>query len=304
VTRTILFRLFFLCLLTGQQCFAQVHSLKQITFSDSTHDGYPCWSPDGKYILYSSGTRSGCSTYKIPSDGGRPERITDSFAQHARWSPDGEYIVFDGDFGRKIQLVSSTGGNPIRIDPDSIEVMNSGMPCWSPDSKHIAFTAKGLIYGLDISTGECMELFHLEGKISVPFDWSADGDYFLADVRDTINPGESDIWLVPVNKGHARRLTFLPGRQVKPDISPDGSMILFTSDHGGNLDLWIMSIDGGDPVQITHYAGEGSNPGYDIEASWSPNGQKIAFSSTRSGYWAIWVLAPDMDFIKSSLKTE
>jgi len=87
-----------------------------------------------------------------------------------------------------------------------------------------------------------------------------------------------------------------------PYWSPDGSMILFTSDHGGNADLWIMSIDGGDPVQITNYADEGSNPGYDIEASWSLDGEKITFSSTRTGYWAIWVMEPDMDIIRSKFK--
>jgi len=299
--RTIVLLLLIFYLPLNKQCFAQDHSLKQITFSDSTHDGYPYWSPDGKYIIYSSGTRSGCNTLRIPSEGGQPEKITDSFAQHARWSPDGEYIVFDGYDGKLIQIVPSCGGKPIRIDPDSIVVINSGMPSWSPDSKHIAFTSIGMIYILDIASGECTEVFHREGKISVAFDWTPDGNYFLADVRDTINRSETDIWLVPVNKGQARQLTFLSGRQVKPDISPDGSMILFTSDHGGNADLWIMSIDGGDPVQITYYAGEGSNPGYDIEASWSPDGQKIAFSSTRTGYWAIWVMDPDMDIIRSKL---
>lgn len=293
---------FMLYLLIGQVCIAQDHSLKQITFSDSTHDGYPYWSPDGNYIIYSSGTRSGCNTLTIPSEGGLPVKITDSFAQHACWSPDGEYIAFDGDFGKIIQMIPSCGGKPIRIDPDSIEIINSGMPCWAPDSKHIAFTSKGLICVLNIVSGECKEVFHLEGKISVPFDWTSDGNYFLADVRDTINRSETDIWLVPVNEGQARQLTFLPGRQVKPDISPDGSMILFASDHGGNVDLWIMPINGGDPVQITQYAGDESNPGYDIEASWSPGGQKIAFSSTRSGYWAIWVMDPDLDYITGKLK--
>ena len=172
----------------------------------------------------------------------------------------------------------------------------------SPDSKHIAFTSKGVIYNYDITSGECIEIFYLDGKISVPFDWTPDGGFILADVRDTINPGETDIWLVPVHDGQARQISLFPGGQVKPDISPDGSMILFTSYHGGNMDLWIMSQDGGNPVQITEYAGEGSNPGYDIEASWSPDGEKIAFSSTRSGYWAIWIMDPDIEFIKSKLK--
>ena len=302
MSRIYLFLVSALCLIFNPPVVPQDHSFKQLTFSDSTHDGYPYWSPDGIYIIYSSGTRSSCYTWKILSEGGQPEKITDSFAQHARWSPDGRYIAFDGDFGKLIQVLPSCGGSPIRIDPDSIEIMNSGMPCWSSDSKQIAFTSKGVIYNLDIASGKCAKLFHLPGKISVPFDWDPEGDFILADVRDTVNRGETDIWLAPVNHGQKRQLTFLPGRQVKPDLSPDGSMILFASDHGGNADLWIMAMGGGDPVQITTYAGEGSNPGYDIEASWSPDGTQIAFSSTRSGYWAVWLLEPDLDHIKAKLK--
>lgn len=48
----------------------QQHTLTQLTFSDSTHDGYPYWSSDGDYIIYSSGTKSSCVTMQIPSKGG------------------------------------------------------------------------------------------------------------------------------------------------------------------------------------------------------------------------------------------
>ena len=61
-------------------------------------------------------------TMKIPSRGGAPELVTDIFAQHARWSPSGDYIVFDGDFGTVMQVIPSSGGAPIRIDPDTIPI--------------------------------------------------------------------------------------------------------------------------------------------------------------------------------------
>jgi dipeptidyl aminopeptidase/acylaminoacyl peptidase len=120
------------------------------------------------------------------------------------------------------------------------------------------------------------------------------------DVRDTADRTQSDIWEVPL-KGLPRQITFLPGRQVKPTISPDGTLIVFASDHGGNPDLWIMSARGGDPVRLTFYEGDENNPGFDVEPSWSPDGKTIAFSSTRKDLWAIWKMELDMEFIRNKL---
>jgi hypothetical protein len=78
-------------------------------------------------------------------------------------------------------------------------------------------------------------------------------------------------------------------------------MIVFTSDHGGNADLWIMPARGGEPVQLTFYEGNGDNPGYDMEASWSPDGKSIAFSSTRNDIWAIWKMDLDLEYISENL---
>ncbi len=227
--------------------------------------------------------------------------ITDIFAQHARWSPSGEYIVFDGEFGTMMQMIPSSGGIPVRIDPDTIPINMSGMPCWSPDGRKIAFKSMFTIYIMDMETGSTSVFFRPENKNAIPFDWSPDGTRILFDVRDTADRSQSDIWEVPLN-GLPRQVTFLPGRQVKPAISPDGSMILFTSDHGGNTDLWIMPAAGGDPVQLTFYKGDKENPGFDIEGSWSPDGKSIAFSSTRNGIWAIWKMDIDLESITEGFK--
>ena len=74
-------------------------------------------------------------------------------------------------------------------------------------------------------------------------------------------------------------------------------MIVFSSwkDRESSMDLFIISSDGGEPVQITF------DQGHNAEACWSPDGKQIAFSSTRSGYWSIWVMEPDIQFIKGKL---
>ena len=281
--------------------YSQQLSLRQITFSDSTHDGYPYWTHDGKYIMYGSGTRNSHYMMKIPIEDGNPVQLTDFFAQHARLSPDGNYMIFDGDFGNVIQISCAHGGKPVRVVPESIPIFNSGMPCWSPTGDSIVFHSLGDIYIMELETGKADNIFQIENKLAVPYCWIPNGNEILMSVIDTVTRFR-DIWRLHVKTGTAKQITFLEGYQDNPQISPDGSMILFASMHGGNADLWVMSSKGGDPVQLTFYEGDDSNPGYDLEASWSPDGKKIAFSSTRTGYWAIWVMELDMEFIIQKLK--
>lgn len=62
-----------------------------------------------------------------------------------------------------------------------------------------------------------------------------------------------------------------PGYNAESVLSPDGKKIVFTSDRGGDLDIWTMDSDGSHPRQLTHTLG------YDGGPWWSPDGTKICF---------------------------
>jgi hypothetical protein len=53
-------------------------------------------------------------------------------------------------------------------------------------------------------------------------------------------------------------------------------------DHGEPADIYVVSADGGKPLQLT------SHPAPDILPAWSRDGEWIYFSSTRSGRGEIW----------------
>jgi serine/threonine protein kinase/sugar lactone lactonase YvrE len=73
------------------------------------------------------------------------------------------------------------------------------------------------------------------------------------------------------------RVTSDQGLQVGATWSADGRFIAYSSNSGGNFDIWVQSISGGNPVQVTH------SPAHDWQPDWSPDGNNIVFRSDRDG---------------------
>jgi Tol biopolymer transport system component len=73
------------------------------------------------------------------------------------------------------------------------------------------------------------------------------------------------------------RLTFGGGLQTDPTLSPDGRFLAYASDRAGNFDIWVQSISGGEPVQVT------KSPFQDTQPDWSPDGSTLVFRSERDG---------------------
>lgn len=62
-----------------------------------------------------------------------------------------------------------------------------------------------------------------------------------------------------------------PGYNAESVVSPDGKSIVFCSDRGGDLDIWVMSSKGKKLKQLTNRLGYEGGPW------WSPDGKQIAF---------------------------
>ncbi|HEY6120485.1 MAG TPA: hypothetical protein VIV66_11025, partial [Pyrinomonadaceae bacterium] len=87
-----------------------------------------------------------------------------------------------------------------------------------------------------------------------------------------------DLWIVPREGGEARLLTSGSGEKTDPKFSPDGSLIAFTGDYDGNVDVYVMPAEGGVPKRLTHH------PAIDEVVGWTPDGKSVLFRSARNSY--------------------
>jgi len=73
----------------------------------------------------------------------------------------------------------------------------------------------------------------------------------------------------------------------QPTYSPDGRLILFSSNRSGNLDLWTMNRESGALRQLT------DDPAPDWDPAFTPDGKHILWSSDRTGHLEIWIADAD-----------
>ena len=84
-----------------------------------------------------------------------------------------------------------------------------------------------------------------------------------------------DIFVADLEGNIIDQLTDTPGYDAEATLSPDGSLIVFTSDRSGDLELYTMKTDGSDVKQVT------DGLGYDGGAFFSPDGTKLIFRASR-----------------------
>jgi TolB protein len=260
------------------------------------------WSPDSSEVVLSMAG----SLWRQKIESKAAQQVTDGpgYDYQPDWSPDGKSVVYctywkdaielwllDLATGKTEQL---TSGGAVNVEPR-----------WSPDGKRIVYVSTGYnkrfhIFVGDVRDGQLENIVRLTGETKSPlpryyysaFDheispvWSRDGKEILFVSNRGHIYGTGGFWRMKAEPGtEAREIHYEETTwRARPDFSPDGSRIVYSSYLGRQWhQLWVMPANGGDAFPVSYGDWD------ETSVRWSPDGKQLAFVSNRNGETELWL---------------
>lgn len=258
------------------------------------------WSPDGKRLLLDGdGGTEDFELQVVDAESGAVTPLAPSASSNeggASWSPDGTAVAFfsnrEGGFAGYV--VSSTGGNPVRVTPP--EAVGVADLAWSPDSKRLAFSTSSevdsdvWVVGAD---GSDPKQVSTEPGSTQP-QWSPDGK-LLAISAQPLSAESAGLFTLDPATGETTEVADTEYRDAFPVWAPDGKSLYFVSAvpnddaEGGTADdILRVDLDGGEPEPVI------ADPiSIESELSPSPDGKLIVVSVNRLGDKEVYVANAD-----------
>jgi Tol biopolymer transport system component len=266
------------------------------------------WTPDSGSLIYSMAG----SLWRERLGSGVAEQLTAAAAYDYQpdCSPDGRWVVYTSYRGDALELWVldlQSGATHALTHNGAVNVE----PRFSPDGRRLVFVStlykrRFHLFTTDFNAGTIGGLRRLTGEhqSGLPryyysaFDheispvWTRDGGAIVYLSNRGHIYGTGGLWRMPVIAGGG--VDALSGAlpdaaaqefhyeetnwKARPDISPDGSRIVYSSYTGRPWhNLWLMPAGGGDAFPLTYGDWDETNP------RWSPDGTQVAFISNQSG---------------------
>jgi len=221
----------------------------------------PRFSPDGKYIAFTSDEDGGDNLWIMNSDGSNAKAVSSEtfrLLNSPAWSPDSNYIIGRKHFtgsrslgAGEVWLYHKTGGSGVMLTKRPNEQKDLGEPAFSPDGKYVYFSQ-------DATPGKS---FHYSKD-------SIKGIYKIK--RLELETGE--IKVVIEGKGGA----------IRPTPSPDGKYLAYISRDDFQSNMYLYDLKSGQETLIYQGLDRDMQETWAIHGvyptmAWTPNSKALVF---------------------------
>lgn len=164
---------------------------RNISNSPGTHERFPDWSPNGKWISYVSDA-SGKYELVLKDQTGRKETVqiplgSSTFYFQPTWSPDSKKLFYN-DAHLNLYYVDIETKKVVKVDDDRLgahtgRTYNHFQPTWSPDSKWIGYiktlpNAVSALFLYNLASGQSHQITDGMSAVRMP-TFSRDGKYLF-----------------------------------------------------------------------------------------------------------------------------
>ncbi|MCG8554529.1 MAG: amidohydrolase family protein [Proteobacteria bacterium] len=226
-------------------------------------DMQPAFSPDGKWLAFTSDRGGADNIWVMPAAGGKPLQVTKEdfrLVNSPAWSPDSQYIAVRKHFTSRrslgageIWLYHIAGGEGVQMTEKPNDQKDVGEPAFSPDGKHLYFSR-------DMSPGST-------------FRYNKDPHAGIYSIRR-------------LDREDGRIDTFIggPGGAVRPTPSPDGKSLAFVRRMGLRTVLFVHDLRSGAERALSDRLDRDMQETWAIHGvyptlAWTPDSKSIV-------YWA------------------
>ena len=267
----------------------------------------PAWywglrfSPRGDFIYFLIADRVSQTLgtlYRVPTLGGRPERVLDNVNGHIAPSPDGQSVAivrFNAAPGAAaIMTVGAAGGQPHTLLTLEWPVVVQALD-WAPDGQSLLCAVKQRtdagdrwqVMEIPAAGGSPKTILPPRPSKIIAAAWLPDRRGFLMTAIDP-ESGLSQIWHVSYPDGTERRLTDDLHDYKDLSVTADGRGVV-TQSLGHLLQLWIAPV--ADVNQAKQIASGTARGAYDALA-WTADSQ-LLYKWGERGFYDVWRMAPD-----------
>jgi imidazolonepropionase-like amidohydrolase/Tol biopolymer transport system component len=225
------------------------------------YDVQPRFSPNGKYISYTSDKTGADNIWIMNRDGSNKKQITKEnfrLLNNATWTPKSDYVIARKHFtgtrslgAGEMWMYSIYGGDGVQLTERKNDQQDAGEPNVSPDGRYLYFSE-------DVSPGP-------------NFEYSKDPNGLIYAIRQ-----------LDMTTGKLSNLIAQNGGAVRPQISPDGKMMAYVKRVRLKSVLYVQNLSTGEEWPLTEdlthdqqetWAIFGVYPNF----AWTPDNQNIIF---------------------------